>query len=268
MDLKLTGKRALVTGSSSGIGAAIAKRLAAEGAIVAIQGRRPAAAEATADSIRASGGTAYVVLGDLSRDADAAEVAKQAQEKLGGVDILVNNAGAYPLTGWWDSTPDQWLELYNQNVVSMLRMIQHLVPPMKDAKWGRVVNIASGVGTSVPAMMTNYSITKAANIAMTVSLAKELADTGITVNTVSPGPVITEGFDEMALQIAQYQGWDTSDINAVRARLEQGMMKTPVGRLGTADDIADLVAFLVSPLAGNIHGSNFRSDGGYVPSIN
>lgn len=268
MDLQLTGKRALITGSSSGIGAGIAKTLAREGAIVAIQGRREAAARSVAEAIRAEGGKAFVVLGDLSSDTHAARVAIEAQEALGGVDILINNAGAFPLTGWWDSTPEQWVELYNQNVVSMVRLIQVLVPPMKEAKWGRVIQIASGVGTSVPAFMANYSVTKAANIALTVSLAKELAETGITVNTVSPGPVVSDGFRDMALQIAKAQGWDTADPAEIEKRIEQGMMKTPIGRLGQVADIADLVTFLASPLAGNIHGSNFRSDGGYVPSVN
>ena len=145
MDLQLNGKRALVTGSSSGIGEAIAKVLAKEGAAVVVHGRQEKEADRVAQEIVSSGGKAVVVLGDLSDDQAAAQVAEKALSAFGGIDILVNNAGAFPPGDWSNDKAAQWVNLYNQNVGSMVRMIQHLVPPMKQRGWGRVVNLASTV---------------------------------------------------------------------------------------------------------------------------
>ena len=147
MDLQLGGKRALVTGSSSGIGEAIAKSLAAEGAAVVVHGRRQAEANRVASEIAAAGGKAVVAMGDLSSDAGADAVAKVVNDALGGADILVNNAGAYPQTPWLESTAADWTGVYNQNVGSMVRMITRLVPGMKQRGWGRVISLASVVAT-------------------------------------------------------------------------------------------------------------------------
>src|SRR5258708_2812156 len=139
MDLQLRGKRAVVTGSSSGIGEAIAKSLAAEGATVVVHGRRPAEAKRVASEITASGGKAVVALGDLAADAGADAVAKVVNEALGGADILVNNAGAFPQKPWLESTAAEWTDLYNQNVGSMVRLITRLVPGIKQRGWGPVI---------------------------------------------------------------------------------------------------------------------------------
>ena len=136
MDLQLIGKRAVVTGSSSGIGEAIAKALAAEGASVVVHGRREAEAKRVAAEIGAAGGKAVVALGDLSTDAGADAVARVANEAFDGVDILVNNAGAFPQGPWLESDAAEWTDLYNQNVGSMVRLITRLVPGMKSAGGG------------------------------------------------------------------------------------------------------------------------------------
>ena len=136
MDLQLVGKRAVVTGSSSGIGEAIAKAMAAEGASVVVHGRREAEAKRVAAEIKAAGGKAVVALGDLSTDAGADAVAKVADQAFGGADILINNAGAFPHVPWLESTAEQWTELYNQNVGSMVRLITRLVPGMKQRGLG------------------------------------------------------------------------------------------------------------------------------------
>ena len=268
MKLQLEGKRVLVTGSSSGIGAAIAKSFAAEGAAVVVQGRNEKAARRVAEEITGAGGRSAVALGDLADDPQAAEVAKTALAAFGGIDILVNNAGAFPESGWWDTTPAQWVELYNQNVASMVRMIQPLVPGMKERGWGRVINIASGAGIMPFARMAHYGATKSANILLTVSLAKELTGTGVTVNTVSPGPILTEGAQGLFMKMGKENGWgetwEEMEPKAVAAMFPQ----IPVPRFGTPEEIAAAVVFLASEPAAYIDGANLRVDGGYVGAVN
>ena len=266
VDLQLAGKRALVTGSSSGIGEAIAKALAAEGARVVVHGRREAEAKRVAAEITAAGGHAVVAIGDLATDAGADSVANAATAAYGGIDILVNNAGAFPMIGWFDQSAAAWNDLYNQNVGSMVRMIHRLVPAMKDLKWGRVIQIASVVGAQPEPEMPAYSTTKAANINMTVSLAKALAGSGVTANTVSPGPIVTAGFREAFTKVAAAQGAPT-DWPAVE-KMALSIFPVPVGRLGLPDDIAHAVTYLASPRADFIHGANLRVDGGAMKGGN
>jgi 3-oxoacyl-[acyl-carrier protein] reductase len=144
MDLRLAGKRAPVTGSSAGLGEAIAKFLAAEGAVVVVRGRDIGRTNAVAQAIHAAGGSAEIAIGDLSTDGGADTVASAAQAG-GGIDILVNNAGAYHHLTWMEATPDRWIESYQSNVVSCVRMIHRLVPGMKERRWGRVIQIGGGL---------------------------------------------------------------------------------------------------------------------------
>jgi 3-oxoacyl-[acyl-carrier protein] reductase len=267
MDLQLKGKRAVVTGSSSGIGEAIAKALAAEGAAVVVHGRRPAEAKRVAAEITAAGGKAVVALGDLATDAGADAVAKAANE-AGGADILVNNAGAFPQKPWLESTAAEWNDLYNQNVGSMVRIITRLVPGMKKRGWGRVISLASGVAVMPFPGMANYSATKAANLNLAVSLAKDLAGTGVTSNAVSPGMIITPGVEEMLKAMAPQYGLSPDDMPALEKFAVKNMVPNPSARLGRVEDIATAVTFLASPLAGYINGANLRVDGGTVPTTN
>src|SRR6185503_12405002 len=252
MDLRLTGKRALVTGSSSGIGEGIAKTLAREGAAIVVQGRNEKAAKRVQHEIDAEGGKAIVAIGDLSTDEGAKRVAETALTEFGAIDILVNNAGAYEVRGWTDTTPTQWLDVFNQNVVSMVRMIRLLVPQMKPLGWGRIIQISSVVGVQPMATLPDYNVTKAAAINMTVSLSKELANTGITVNTVTPGPIMTAGWIDWARGMAKARGWG-EQMTDIEAHVVKEILPTAVGRVGRIDDIATLVAFVASPLAGFIH---------------
>ena len=255
-----------MTGSSSGIGEAIAKALAGEGVRVVVHGRREAEAARVAAEIRKAGGQAVVAIGDLGTDAGADAVAEAAKGAFGGIDILVNNAGAFPTLGWFDGPASAWNDLYNQNVTSMVRMIHRLVPAMKDLKWGRVIQIASAVGPEPVPDMPAYSATKAANINTTVSLSKALAGTGITVNTVSPGPIVTAGFKEMFTQMAAAHGQPTDWPSVEKMAL--GVFPMPVGRLGLPDDVAHAVTYLASPRADLITGANLRVDGGILKSGN
>ncbi len=266
MDLQLKGKRALVTGSSSGIGEGIAKVLAQEGVIVVVHGRNEKEASRVVREITANGGKAFVAIGDLATDRGAEQVVDKASSILGAVDILVNNAGTYSMRGWMNSTPNQWLELYNINVVSMVRTTLLLVPQMREMGWGRIINMASGVATK-PTSVADYSASKAANLNLTVSLAQELAGTGIVVNSVSPGSIVTTRLNEIMLQIGLEQGWG-KDLEQIQQHMLQGMMSNPTDRLGTVEDVAHLVTFLSSPLAGYINGANLRVDGGWVQTIN
>ncbi|OLB80121.1 MAG: short-chain dehydrogenase [Actinobacteria bacterium 13_2_20CM_2_71_6] len=265
MDLRLYGRRALVTGSSGGIGAGIAARLAAEGAAVLVHGRRPEAVQEVVDQIRAAGGRAEPALGDLGTETGAAQVVDAALTR--GVDILVNNAGWYANTTWEQATPEDWLRTYNRNVVTAVRLIRALVPGMRERGWGRVVQIASGEATAPFPTMPDYAAGKAALVNLTVSLAKRLDRTGVTVNTVSPGIVVTPGVEQFYRKVAADRGWGDSWPDIEEAVLRE-VLDNPTGRLGRPADVADLVAYLVSPLAGYVNGANLRVDGGSTATVN
>jgi 3-oxoacyl-[acyl-carrier protein] reductase len=149
----------------------------------------------------------------------------------------------------------------------MVRMIRLLVPQMRQLGWGRIIQLSSVAGVQPLAALPDYNATKAAVINMTVSLAKELANTGVTVNTVTPGPIMTSGWIEWVRGIAKARGWG-EDMAQIERRIVQEVLPNSVGRVGRVEDIANAVAFLASPLAGFINGANLRVDGGGVQSVN
>lgn len=261
MELNLKGKKALVTGSSSGIGEAIAKCLAKEGVVVMVQGRNTNELQRVVNEIKAKGGAAHYVEGDLSEENDAQNIVSGTLNTFKQLDILINNAGAFPQSSWLQSSPQDWLDLFNQNVVSMVRMIQAFLPQMKNLGWGRIVQIASIAGINPSADLPEYGVTKAANINMTISLAKELAGSGITVNTVSPGPIATKGTKELFENMAKEKNWGTN-WDEIQKNVIKNMLPNIAGRFGTPEEVGNLVTFLVSPLADYISGVNYRIDGG------
>jgi len=267
MDLNLKGKRALITGSSSGIGAATAKALAAEGAAVVVHGRNQERAGHVAEEIGRAGGRAFVAIGDLSTDDGAKAVASVATAELDGIDILVNNAGLPEFTTWNDTSTAQWESIYNNNVVSMVRMIRLVLPGMRDQRWGRIIQLGSVVGWQPFSVKPHYCAARAAVLNLTVSLAREVAESGITVNTVSPGIILTPPAQRYFLEMAEERGWQ-KDWQFIEQKILKERLYNPSGRLGQPDDVAQLITFLASPLASFINGSNYRIDGGATGSVN
>jgi 3-oxoacyl-[acyl-carrier protein] reductase len=267
MDLQIKGKKALVTGSSSGIGESIAKFLAKEGVHVMAHGRNEKELSRVVDEIQKVGGKADKIQADLSTDEGAKKAAQATREKLGGIDILVNNAGAYPMRGWKNSTPQDWLDLYNQNVVSAVRLILEFLPIMRKQKYGRFIQFGSVVGTRPFADEADYAVTKSAHILISVSLSQELAGTGITANTISPGPIRTPGVEDLFRKIAKEKGWGIQ-WEEIEANMINEILPNPCNRLGKPEEIAAAVAFIASPLAGYINGANIRIDGGGCFCIN
>lgn len=269
MDLELYDKRALVTGSSAGIGRAIARRLAEEGASVVVTGRDQRKAEAVAEEIRNGKKQVITSIGgvDLSTDDGAAILADKANAELGGIDILVNNHGVYFERGWWNTTPGDWAAIYNENVVSFVRLVQRLGPRMREAGWGRIINISSGGAWQPFAAMADYTATKAAVLNLTVSLSREFADTGVTVNSVSPGIIVTGSTERFFRNVARVQGWP-EEWAEIEKHVMTHFLPNSSGRLGRPADIANVVALIASPLSGYINGANYRIDGGSTISIN
>ncbi|QEC74645.1 SDR family NAD(P)-dependent oxidoreductase [Mucilaginibacter ginsenosidivorax] len=265
MDLQLKGKRVLVTGSSAGLGEATARLLAAEGAEVIVHGRNQERGAAVAESINQSGGKASYVLGDLSTDAGADAVAAGALAG-GPVAILVNNAGAYQPRPWLQVSVNDWQDSYNVNVLAYVRMIHRLLPAMKTLGWGRVIQIGSSGGIEPFALQPDYLAATAARHNLTVSLARELKGTGITSNTVAPGPMLVENTRQMLLGMAGQFGWGNDWADIERNAVEQ-FVQNDVGRFGKPEEVAAAVAFLTSPLADYITGALLRVDGGHTKSV-
>lgn len=269
MDLKLDGKIALVTGSSKGIGEGIAKGLAREGAIVIAHGRNKTSTEEVAHDIVTQGGRAYAVLGDLTKDNDVQQLVNDAQAFVKPIEILINNAGGSGEPEDWTTTrPETWASEYDRNVLAAVRLTAQLLPNMRAAKWGRIVNISSMAAMMAPAKRPDYAAAKAAMIAMTASLAKEVAVDGITANTVSPGTVHSDRLDKSFRKAAVGQGLAS---DAPWTEIEKAVLpmvaQVPMGRVGTLEEIADAIAFLVSPRASYITGANLRLDGGIWPGL-
>lgn len=264
MELNLEQKRVLVTGSTGGIGEEIARRYAAEGATVIINGRRADAAEQVCAAIRGAGGQAHIALGDLSTDEGAQQVLEKVEESVGGVDILVNNAADGGHNSEMESDPAEWMTVYNSNVLSMVRLIQKLLPAMQEQGWGRIINISSAASSRPAAGMGVYSATKAAINNLTVTLAQGMKNDNVTINTVSPGVVFTSSAGAMFIEHGM-----AADVDEARAVMNKmAGDDVPFDRAAGVDEIANVVVFLGSPLASYVHGANIRVDGGYVPTVN
>ncbi len=254
MDLHLSGKTALVTGSNSRTGAVIAAHLEREGASVIYHGNSALPQQSIA------------VLGDISSELGCQQVVEQLSEQALVVDILVNNYGAADRHSWSGADTDKWLEMYQVNVLSAARLAQAMMEPMKTKGWGRIVNLGT-IGSHQPnSIMPAYYAAKGALATMTVSLAKELAGTGITVNTVAPGLIRTEQVEDAYRRRAAKKGWP-DDWKEIVKKIVESDFPNPCGRIAEREEVADLVTFLCSPKAGFINGQNIRIDGGAVSYV-
>jgi NAD(P)-dependent dehydrogenase (short-subunit alcohol dehydrogenase family) len=280
MDLELRGKRALVTGSSSGIGEGIARVLAQEGARLVIHGRDRAKTQAVGDRLAGLGTEVVVTIGELDREDDCTAVAQKALAAFGGIDILVNNAGGMASANrldqkaarfnrpWLETPWDDWRWTYEQNMGAAVRLIQGLAPGMIERKWGRIINISSASGTQSEPDLADYQPAKAAMINMTTGLAKSLGGTGVTVNTVTPGTILTEGVRSGFVQWASQLGWATDDFAEIERRFTTELIPQPIKHFGRVEDIGRMVAFIASPQAAYMTGGNYRVDGGQCRSVN
>lgn len=269
MDLQLKGKRALVTGSSSGIGAEIARMLAAEGVKAVVHGRDAARTQAVAKEIEDSGGQAAIALGDLTRDDGAKAVIEAAGRAFGGIDILVNNVGgsaSVERPTWFDAPLEEWAENYSHNTLVAVRLIQAFVPGMRERRWGRVIQISSRNAISPHAQFGAYGAAKAALNNLTLSLSKALAGTGVTSNGVMPGLIYTPQLDSWFVEVARQQT-GTSDPKAGQEHVLKNIVRQTVDRLGQPRDIAAAVCYLASPLSDFMTGTTFRIDGGATPTV-
>lgn len=259
MELQLAGKRALVTGSTGGLGEEIAKVLAAEGAAVIVHGRDRARAESVAKTIRESGGQAEVAIGDLTT-AEGADAVAAAVD--GPIDILVNNMGVYnPAIGWATATPQDWAEIYNINVISSVRMIQRFVPAMRERGWGRVIQISSVTGHHPAASQPHYAATNAARDNLAASLSRELKNTGVTSNSVAAGGIVTSATLPTLTDLGRRNGWG-EDWAQIEPKLVAELAPNDVGRIGRPSEYAGVVAFLAGPSADYVSGATLHVDGG------
>ncbi|MFT3965511.1 MAG: SDR family oxidoreductase [Sphingobium sp.] len=268
MDLQLRGRRVLVTGSSSGIGEAIARMLAGEGAAVVVHGRNRERTEKVAADIGAAG----VAIGELSTDALAESIYGQARGALGGdIEILVNNAGGSSTGNTTRSpieiSPDDYVSNYHVNMLAAVRLCRLAVPGMVAAGFGRVINVSSAVAVQPNNLGADYSGAKSALNNFTVSLAGSLQGVGVTVNTVSPGIIMVDGL--LRFGRAKY-GIPDASIEEVTRRLAADKVfdLPPAGRLGTPEDLALVICTLASPRSGFVTGANYRVDGGQCRSLN
>jgi 3-oxoacyl-[acyl-carrier protein] reductase len=269
MDLQLKGKRAFVTGASSGLGAAIALELASEGVDVAVHGRDRKRTEQTARDIESRGAKSVVTTGDLMKDEDANRACDVVLKELGGVDIMVNNAGAVlrmDNPDWMDVRPSEWLDSYNLNVCAAVRMLQRVVPGMVERGWGRVINISSSGGSQTSGYLLDYSAAKAGVDNMTVNLSKLLGPKGITVNGIVPGTIYTPAVERWLVTLRKQLGWPDDMTHNERVYTSE-LLPQPIRRLGKPREVAVVAAMLASPLSGYTTGATVRIDGGTAMHI-
>jgi NAD(P)-dependent dehydrogenase (short-subunit alcohol dehydrogenase family) len=263
MDLQLEGKRALVTGSTAGIGYAIAEALAKEGANVIINGRTSSRVES---AIKSLGRTS--VRGKLEgapADLGTARGVNSTTQQFPDVDILVNNLGIFDPKPFEKILDEEWMKFFEVNVLSGVRLSRHYLPGMMKRNWGRIVFISSESAVQIPAEMIHYGMTKTAQLAVSRGLAETTAGTGVTVNSVLAGPTASEGATEFVNRVAASMNKSTQEFEQefFRSMRPTSLLK----RFAKPEEVAAMVAFLCSPLSSATNGAPVRADGGVVRSI-
>jgi len=260
MDLKLKGKLAVVTGSTEGIGKAIASALAAEGARVVINGRSREKTERVADEMTGPGDV-HGIGADLST-AEGVDRLMEEARKFGPIDILINNFGVFEPKPFEEISDGDWLRFFNLNVLSAIRCSRAVMGEMRERGWGRILFISSESGINIPEEMVQYGMTKTALLAVSRGLAKTLAATGVTVNALLPGPTWTEGVSEFVRKLAADQGISLEECKADFFR--NARPGSLIRRFAEPREIAAHAVYLCSPLSDATTGAAHRVDGGVV----
>ena len=263
MDLQLEGKRALVTGSTAGIGFAIAKGLAKEGASVIVNGRSTKRVDEALSALNKAGVSGN--LEGLAADLGTADGARATIDRFPEVDILVNNLGIFETKPFESITDADWLHIFEVNILSGVRLSRHYLPAMKRRNWGRIVFISSESGVQIPTEMIHYGMTKTAQLAIARGLAETTAGTNVTVNSVLPGPTASEGANNFVEKLARDQKTTRQEIE--KQFFENMRPTSLLKRMAEPDEVANLVTFVCSPLSSATNGAALRVDGGVVRSI-
>jgi len=262
MDLKLKGRLALVSGSTAGIGHAIAAALAAEGARVIVNGRQQGSVDAAVARITAGdGGEVLGFAGDLATPA----AAEALVARFPGIEILVNNLGIFEPKPFEDIPDEDWTRFFDVNVLSGVRLARLCLPAMKRANWGRIIFISSESAVQIPAEMIHYGMTKTAQLAVARGLAEALAGTEITVNSVLPGPTRSRGVTEFVGALAKADGKSFEAYE--KEFFETARPTSLIKRFESPDEIAAMVAYLASPRSSGTTGAALRVDGGCTKSV-
>jgi len=263
MDLGLKGKLAVVSGSTAGIGFAIANTLAREGARIVINGRTPERVKTAAERIRMElrGAEVSEVAADLGSLAGISKLTEQVP----AADILVNNLGIFEPKPFLEIPDSEWLRFYEVNVMSGVRLTRHYLPGMLEKKWGRIIFISSESGQQIPAEMVHYGMTKTAQIAIARGVAESVAGSGVTVNSVLAGPTASEGVGDFVQSMARGRG--VSPAQFEREFFETVRPSSLLKRFETTEEVAAIVAFVASVHSVGINGSAVRAEGGVVRSI-
>ncbi len=259
MDLQLTHKRALVTGSTAGIGFAIAAVLSSEGATVIVNGRTQKSVDAAIERLApAAKGELIGFAGDLSTSDAAEQVARENPH----VEILINNLGIYEPMPFEDIPDEDWRRFFEVNVLSGVRLCRLYLPAMRTRNWGRIIFISSESGIQIPAEMIHYGMSKTAQLAISRGLAETVAGTAITVNSILPGPTKSRGVSNFVEELALQEG---KSVEAFEQTFVQEARATSlIKRFATPMEVATLVAYVASPLASATTGAALRVDGGVV----
>jgi NAD(P)-dependent dehydrogenase (short-subunit alcohol dehydrogenase family) len=261
MDLHLKGKLALITGSTAGIGLAIATQLAREGARVIINGRSRSSVDDALTRLKSTtGDEAHGFAGDLGTAASAEEVARRHP----GVEILINNLGIYEPKPFEEIPDADWLRFFEVNVLSGIRLARLFLPAMRRANWGRIIFISSESAVQIPAEMIHYGMTKTAQLAVSRGLAEAVAGTGITVNSVLPGPTKSRGVGDFVETLAKAGGKSFAEVE--KEFFETVRPTSLIKRFASPEEVASLVAYVASPLASATTGAALRVDGGVIKS--
>ncbi len=263
MNLKLENKIALVTGSTAGIGLAIARSLAAEGARVIVNGRTEARVSESMASIRTSHPNAK--LEPFVANLANADAAIEAVRRFPSIDILVNNLGVYEPKPFEQITDGDWRAIIETNVMSGIRLSRHYLPRMKAANWGRIIFISSESAANIPVEMIHYGVTKTMQVALARGLAETTSGTAVTVNSVLAGPTRSEGVEKFVIDMAKTR-------NVTPGEIEKEFFRTTrptslLQRFATTDEVAALVTFVASPLSSATNGAALRVEGGVISSI-